>query len=101
AMLFDQPRKRVNIHVSLERQLELRVRGLRKRKIDGSRASVFDICPRGVEMRIARDDVALLAHDREQDPLGGAALMRRNHVFESGEFPNDILQPEEALAPGV
>ena len=38
-------------------------------------------------------------HDHgEQDALGGAALMRRNHVAEAGEFVAPPSQAEEALA---
>ena len=38
---------------------------------------------------------------REQDALGGAALVGGNHVAEAGEIVDHALQAEEALAAGV
>ena len=45
--------------------------------------------------------VPRLAHHREQDALGGAALVRGDHVAEAGQLVDHALQAEEALAAGV
>ena len=71
------------------------------RKIDGPRAGEFDVGAGGIEVRVGRDHVAGLAHHGEQDALGGAALVRGNHVAEAGELVGHALEAEEALAAGV
>ena len=56
---------------------------------------------RGVEVRVARHDVALLEQRREDDVLGGAALVRGQEVGHVEQAPDDLLQPEVGCGAGV
>ena len=97
----DQRFQRGHVHVALEIQPRLRVGGFGDGQVDGARAGEFDVGARGIEVRIGGDDVPRLAHHGEQDALGGASLVRRDHVAEAGELVHHALQAEEALAAGV
>ncbi len=101
AFRADQRFQRFDVEVAFEIQAGLRVGGLGYGQIDRPRAGEFDIRARGVEVRIRRNDLARLAGHREQDALGRAALVRRNHVPEAGQIVHHPLQPEEAFAAGV
>ena len=51
-----------------------------------SRAGELDVGARGVEVRVVRHHVPGLAHHGEQDALGRAALVGRDHVAEAGQL---------------
>ena len=97
----DQALERRHVHIALEIQAGLRIGGLGNRQVHGARAGELDVGPGGVEMRVRRHHVARLAHHREQNALGGAALVRGDHVAEAGQLVGRPLEAEEALAAGV
>ena len=45
----------------------------------------LDVGARRVEVGVVRDDLARLAGSWEEDPLGGAPLVRRDDVLEAGQ----------------
>ena len=59
------------------------VGGLGAREVERRRARELDVRARRVEVRVVGDDVAGPAHGREQDALGGAALVGGDHVLEA------------------
>src|SRR5689334_155802 len=61
-------------------------------KIDRGGACGFDACTGRVEMRVADRHVARLEQVAEENPFGSAALMYRQDLVISGEFPNDSLE---------
>jgi len=71
---------------------------LGQRQVDRARPGEFDIGASRVEMGVAGNDLALLAHYVKENAFGGASLMGRDHVFEAGQVICDLLQTEEALA---
>src|ERR1017187_5788785 len=93
--------QRLHVHVALEIEANLRVGGLGNRQVHGPRAGEFDIGARGIEMRIVGHHVSGPAHHREQDALGRAALVRRDHVPEPGQLVDHALHAEETLAARV
>ena len=101
AFAGDERFERLHVHVALEIEAGLRVGGLRDGQIDGARAGEFDVGAGGIEVRVGGHHVAGPAHHGEQDALGGAALVRGDHVAEAGELVGHALQAEEALAAGV
>ena len=50
----------------------------------------LDVGARRVEVVVVRDHVARLQHGVEQDPLGGAALVRRDHVAEARQVLDHV-----------
>ena len=52
-------------------------------------------------MGVVGNHVPRLAHHGEEDALGGAALVRGDHVAEAGKLVGDAFEAEEALAAGV
>ena len=74
---------------------------LGNQQIDSLGAGEFDIGARRVEVRVIGNHVAFLAHHPEEDALGGAALVRGNHVLKAEDVLNGILETIEAAAPGV
>src|SRR5579859_4645384 len=73
-----------------------RLFGLRDRQVEGFRARKFTIRAGGIEMGVVWDDVALLAHDAEQDAFRGAALMRGNDVTKTEDTLDGIAKAREA-----
>ena len=65
------------------------------------RPAELDVGAGGVEVAVVGDDVALLAHHREQDALGGAALVRRDDVLEAGDVVDRVVEVEVRRAAGV
>ncbi len=70
-------------------------------EIDSFGSHEFDIGARGVEVRVVRDHVALLAHHSEQNAFGGAALMSWNHMAIAENILNGLAKSVEALASSV
>ena len=70
-------------------------------RLDGFGAHKFDVGPGGVEVGVARNDIAFLAGYTEKDALGGAPLMRGDDVAIAEDVLNGILEVIEALAAGV
>src|SRR2546426_1143124 len=54
-----------------------------------------------VEMRVVGHDLPLAADGREEDALGGAALVRRNDVDVAGQVFDRRFEPIEAVGAGV
>ena len=71
------------------------------RQVDRLGADELDVGARGVEVRVVGHDVALLAHHAEQNALGGAALVRRNHVLIAEDVLHGVAEAVEAAAAGV
>ena len=97
----DQRFQRSDVHVALEVEPRLRVGGLGNRQVHGACAGELDVGARGVEVRVGRDNLPGLAGHGEQDALGGAALVSRDHVAEAGEVVHRLFQAEKGLAAGV
>ena len=98
---LDQPPQGLGIHVSLEGMVQRRLERLRHRQVDGLRAMKLDIGPRGVKMGVVRDEVAFLAQNGEEDPLGCPPLMRGDHVLEAEDVLHGIPETVKAPAAGV
>ena len=71
------------------------------RQVDGLGAHKLDVGARGVEVRVVGNDVALLAHHVEQNALGGAALVRGDHVPIAEDVLDGVAEVIEASAAGV
>ena len=71
---------------------------IRAEKVDGLCAGELNVGAGGVEMRIVGDNIALLAGDAEENPLGGAALVGRDHVFVTENVLNRVAEVIEAAA---
>ena len=78
-----------------------RLARFRNRKVHSLGTDEFDVGARGVEVRVVGDHVALLAHHAEQNALGGAALVRRNHMLIAEDVLDGIAEVVEAPAAGV
>ena len=98
---FDELLQSFDIQVAFEGKARLCVGGGRERQVHGAGALEFDIGACGVEVRVVRHDVAGLAKDREQNPLGRSALVRGNDVAEPGERAHRLFEAVEAFAAGV
>ena len=70
-------------------------------QIDRLRAGELHIGARGVEVRVVGNDVAFLARHAKQDALGGASLVRGNHVFVAKNILYGTPEAVEAAAAGV
>ena len=84
------------VHIAFERILARRVEGFGRGQIERFGADEFAVRAGGIEMRVVGHDVALIAHHAEEDSLGGAALVRGNHVLESHDGLNRIAESDEA-----
>ena len=99
--LGDQPFQRRDIHVPLERMKTGGVGCFGNRQVHGVRAGVLDIGPGRVEMRVVGYDLARPANQFEQDALARPALVGRQDVLETGQFPDPLLEPVETDGPGI
>ena len=70
-------------------------------QIHGLRSCELHIGARGVEVRVVGNNVAFLAGHPKQDALGGASLVRRNHVFVAENILNGTSEAVEAAAAGI
>ena len=75
----DELVERGDVEVPLERVQARRVASLGDDEVDRLGAGELDVGPGRVEMGVARHDLAGAADHREEDPLGGAALMGGYH----------------------
>ena len=82
------------VHLAFERQFELRVgRGV-DRAVHGVAAAEFDVPLRGVEVRVARHEVALLEQRREDHVLRGAPLVRGLEPRHAEQLRDRRFEPE-------
>ena len=89
------------VHLALEGDFELRVgRGV-DRAVHGVTAAVFDMSLRGVEMGVARHDVAFAEQRREDDVLRRAALMRGQEVGHAEQPFDRLPEPEVGGGSGI
>ena len=89
------------VHFAFERQFQLRVgRGV-DRAVHGVAAAELDVSLRGVEVRVAGDDVALLEQRREDHVLRGASLVRGQEPRHAEQVADCLLEPEVGRRPGV
>jgi hypothetical protein len=65
------------------------------------RADELDVGARGVEVRVVGDDIALLAGHAEQNALGGAPLVRGDHMLIAEDVLDGVAEAIEAAAAGV
>ena len=87
----DQALERGDVHVALERMRAWPgVVRFGDRQVDGLGADEFDVGARGIEVRVVGNDVARLAHDAEEDALGGAALVGGDHVAEAEDVLDGV-----------
>jgi hypothetical protein len=84
-----------------EGQEWFRAGALQGHEIDGLCADKLDVGAGGVEVGVVGDDVALFAHDVEEDALGGAALVGGDDVGVAEDVLDGLLEAVEALAAGV
>ena len=98
--------------VRLERRIERRQRHVAaervvrrervvERQVDTGGPGRLDVGAGGVEQAVGQHHAAGQRHDRAQDPLGRATLVRGVHVRHSGEIVHHLLQPEEAARAGI
>ena len=99
AVLGERLAQGVDIHVALERVVRVHVRELGRGQVERERPSELDVGAGRVEVAVVGDDVALFAHDREEDPLGSAALMGRDDVLEPGDVVDRVVEVEVAGEP--
>ena len=86
-----------DVHVALEGVPVLRLPPFRNHQVDRLRAGELDVGPGGVEVGVVGHHVARLAERREEDPLGGAALVGREHLAEA----EDVLHRRQEAEPGA
>ena len=101
APLRDEAVERLHVHVALERMLRRGVVALGDDEVDRLGARELDVRPGGVEMRVVGHDLARAADRREQDLLGGAALVGRDHVLEREERAHRLEEDEPGRRAGV
>ena len=83
--------KLVEIHVALEGHFELGVLCLVDGAVYSESLAALDVTLGGVEVRVARNDVAL--HEvGEKHVLGSAALVGGDHILEACDAGDSILQ---------
>ena len=93
--------QRRHVHVALERVDRRRVATLGDDQVDGLRAGGLDVRPGRVEVGVVRDHLARTADDREQDLLGGPALVGRDDVAERPQLGDGVEEREPRRRPGV
>ena len=99
--LGEQPVERVDVHVALERVERRRVAALGDDEVDRLGAGRLDVRPGRVEVGVVGHDLAGPAEDAEQDLLGGAALVGRDHVPEREELLDALQEREPRGRAGV
>src|SRR6266542_6391816 len=70
-------------------------------QIDGFSPNEFNIGPRGIEVRVVRNNVTLLAHHAEENSLSRSALVGGDDVAISKNVLHRIAKAIEALAARV
>ncbi len=84
--------KLVEIHVALEGHFELGVLCLVDGAVYSESLAALDVTLGGVEVRVARNDVAFLHEVGEKHVLGSAALVGGDHILEACDAGDSILQ---------
>jgi hypothetical protein len=74
--------------------IRLRLARLGDRDVDRATTQILDVGARRIEVRIRGDDLTLDAQAREENALGGPALVGRNDVAEAGELFDTLLESE-------
>jgi hypothetical protein len=97
----DQRLERVDVEVALERVQARRVLALGDHQVDRLGAGVLDVGAGGVEVGVVRHDLARPADHREQDLLGGAALVGRDDVGEREQLLHRRLEAVPRRRAGV
>ena len=82
----------VEIHVALEGHFELGVLCLVDGAVYSESLAALDVTLGGVEVRVARNDVAFLHEVGEKHVLGSAALVGGDHILEACDAGDSILQ---------
>ena len=85
AALGQEGLERRDVHVPLERMERRRDATLGDDQVDRLGAGVLDVGAGRVEMGVVGDGLSGATDGREQDLLGGPALVRRDDVFEREE----------------
>lgn len=70
-------------------------------QIDGFSAYELDVGAGCVEMSVVGNDVAVPAHDAEQNALGGSPLVSGDDVTIAEDVLNRVAEMIEAAAPGI
>jgi len=95
--LRDRAAQGVEVDVALERMDQPGLPAFGDHQVAGLRAAILHVCARGVEVRVVQHDVTRPGDRAEQDVLGRAALVRRNHVLEPGDVAHRMLEAVERL----
>ena len=90
-----------NVHVALERMVDLRVAALGDEQIDRLRPGVLDVGPGRVEVGVVRHHLPGAAQDAEDDLLGGPALVSGNHVLEREQVAHRVPEHVIGRRPGI
>src|SRR5215472_3881815 len=101
AFAFDQFGEARGVHVAFERVEMSGLFGFRKREVDGGGAIKFAIGAGGIEVRVARDNVAFLAGNVEEDAFGGAPLVRGDDVAKTKNALHGFAETREAGRSGI
>ena len=70
-------------------------------QIDGLGAAVVDVGPGGVEVGVAKHQIAGPDQQLHQDVLGAPPLMGRDGVGEAGDLLHGLLKGREAARPNI
>ena len=89
------------VHVPLEIGDAVGIDALGRGQIDGRGAGELDVRPGRVEMGVVGHELARSADDREEDSLGGPALVRGDDVLECRSVRGPCLEAKEAPRAGV
>ena len=90
-----------DVHLTLERQLFLGVGRIVDRAVHGVAAAEFDVPFGGVEMGVARDDVARLEQCRKDHVLRSTPLVRGQEIGHPEDAFDRLLEPEIGRGPGI
>ena len=97
----DQRVQSCDIQVALEGMFEAGLAAFGNHQIHRLRPDELDIGAGGIEVRVVRNDVSLLAGDVEQNALGGPALMGGNDVLVAENVLDGVAEVIEAAAARV
>ena len=93
--LLDRSPQRLQVDVALEGVDQPRLPALGDDQVARFRATVLDMRPRRVEVRVVQHDIAGPGDHVEEDVLGRAALVRGDHVLEAGDVAHGRLEAIE------
>ena len=101
AHVGDEGFERGDVHVALEGRGDGGLAAFGGEQVDGFGAGEFDVGAGGVEVGVVGNDHALAAGDSEENALGGAALVRGDHVLVAEDVLDGVAEADEAAAAGV